>query len=161
MVQEQRPVVSSAPEPSSSVVSTPAAHAGDLRSNEARARDYVMRIYGLVEEGKTNEALLKLREHRVFIAQNVSPTVFNMLELTVAQSASSQGGAAQPVQGYSSREDQYIERIKGYIRQNKAEAAYAHFKQVRRHLKKYMDKPEFEALEDMVKNAHRYSHGRR
>ena len=135
-----------------------------MRDNQKKAQEQVMELYDLLDKKQASTALGKFKENRKFIAQYVDVQVFNTLEQSIAQAAME----AQPKAGTAvannaspqaekpaSREDEYIERINGFIRDNKVEAAYAEFKRVEGQLRHYMTGSDFKQLKGMVENAYK------
>jgi hypothetical protein len=135
-----------------------------LRDNQKKAQDQVMELYTLMEQNQAANALVKFKENRKFIAQYVDVQVYNALEQSVAQASIE----AQPKPGSAaanrvspkaekpaSREEEYIERINGFIRDNKVEAAYAELKRVEGPLRRYMKGDDFKQLKAMVENAYK------
>jgi hypothetical protein len=129
-----------------------------LKANQTIAQNNVVELYTMLESGKAAEAMKLFRERRAFISKHLSPQVFNVLELTLAQTIiDAQKGTAAAVSrpaSPTSPEDQIIKRIDGLMRQNKVEAAYREFTRDELTLKNSMSKKEFKLLRDMIIDAY-------
>jgi hypothetical protein len=129
-----------------------------LKVNQTIAQNNVVELYTMLESGHAPEAMKLFRERRVFISKHLSPQVFNVLELTLAQTIiDAQNGTAAAVSrpaSPTSPEEQIIKRIDGLMRQNKVEAAYREFTRDELTLKNSMSKKEFKLLRDMIIDAY-------
>ena len=131
-----------------------------LKASQEAAQQAVMELYTMVESGQGTNALVKFKTEREFIAKYVDPQAFNVLELTVVQSAIDQQApaaapTAQPSMKPIAPEQGYIDHINALTRDNRVEAAYAEFKRVEPRLNRFMTKKEFTLLKDMIENAYK------
>ena len=153
------------------VVTDKSAHAylQNLKDKQKDAQRKVMEIYDLIEQKRGKEALEKFKQDRAVIGQFVEAQVFTVLEQTVMQSviqeqpaaATGAGGSAassSAAKKINSPEQECYNRINGYLRDNKVDAAYREFKRGEKLLKASMTKSEFKQLKDMVENAHKLRH---
>jgi hypothetical protein len=136
-----------------------------LKVNQTIAQNNVVELYTMLESGKASEAMKLFRERRAFISKNISPQVFNVLELTLAQTIidtkkETSAAISRPASPLS-HEEQIIKRIDGFMRQNKVEAAYREFSKEELTLKKYLSKKEFKLLKDMIENAYELRTGKK
>jgi hypothetical protein len=138
-------------------------HLKKLKANQTAAQSKVVEMYTLIEHGQGPQAMRMFRDQREFISKYISPQVFNVLELTLAQtiidaqtgSAATAGRPTSPV----TPEEQIVKRIDGFMRQNKVEAAYREFSREEVTLKKSMSKKDFKLLKDMVVEAYKLRTG--
>lgn len=147
--------------PSPSASKTAQEYLAGIRANQKKAQSEVMELYDIVDRKAAAQALEKFKAERKFIGENVDAQVFNTLEQAIMQLAvesQSKGGAqaapapsAQP----ESKDQEEIDRINGYVRDNKINAAYSEFKRVERQLKHYMPATDFKQLKSMVENAYK------
>ncbi|MBN1127949.1 MAG: hypothetical protein JXA71_03125, partial [Chitinispirillaceae bacterium] len=97
-------------------------------------------------------------DRRAFISKYVSPRVFNVLELTLAQTIidaqKSTGAVSNRPAAAISPEQGMVDRLNALMRQNRVEAAYKEFKREEPSLKKYMGKNDFKQLKKMVEDAY-------
>jgi hypothetical protein len=132
-----------------------------LRDNQKKAQNMVMALYDLVDKKRANEALEKFKQDRGFIAQNVDAQVFNVLEQTIFQSvmlSQSKGvseTSPEKSQAAVPPEQEIIDKINSFMRDNKIEAAYGELKRTEKTLKRYMTGEEFRQLKNMVENAYK------
>ncbi len=140
-----------------------------MKDNQKAAQDKVMELYDLVENKRGPEALERFKQNRSFIAPNVDPQVFTMLEQTIMlcviesqphDSLKSAGNTKEinddnrPI----APEQEHLDRINGFLRDNKVDAAYAEFKRAEKQLKKFMVKNEFKQLKKMLERAYATRH---
>jgi outer membrane biosynthesis protein TonB len=134
-----------------------------LKANQVTAQKNVVELYDMIESGQGPEAMKMFRDRRPFISKYISPQVFNVLELTLAQTIiDAQKGTSAALSrpaSPSSPEEQIIKRIDGFMRQNKVEAAYREFSREEQTLKKYMPKKDFKLLKNMVEDAYKLRTG--
>ncbi len=137
-----------------------------LRDNQKKAQDLVMALYDMMDRKQTIEAIDKFKQERKFIAQFVDIQVFNTLEQAILQvavetqpkpgsRAASAEDTAQNPNKAQSKEQEAIDRINGFIQDNKVEAAYAEFRRVEKSLKHYMPANDFKQMKSMVENAYK------
>ena len=140
------------------------AYLQSLNDNRKKAQDQLMELYDLVDKNKSRVALEKFKQNRKFIAQYVDAQVFNVLEQTVVQGAiqeQSQSGADTQPQSSSVRakpivpEQESIDIINSYMRDNRIEAAYVEFKKSEKMLKKFMTSEDFKQLKNMVESSYK------
>ena len=145
------------------------AYLQNLKDKQKDAQRKVMEIYDLIEQKRGKEALEKFKRERAFIGQFVEAQVFTVLEQTVMQSviqeqpaaATGAGGSAassSAAKKTNSPEQECYNRINGYLRDNKVDAAYREFKRGEKLLKASMTKSDFKQLKNMVENAHKLRH---
>jgi hypothetical protein len=137
-----------------------------FKANQAVAQKNVVELYEMIENGQGPEAMRKFRDQRAFISKHVSPQVFNVLELTLAQTvidAQKKGETTAHVRttAHSSPEEQTIKRLDGLMRQNKVEAAYREFTRDEPMLKSYLSKKEFKLLKNMIEDAYELRTGKK
>jgi hypothetical protein len=138
-------------------------------SEKKSAQQVTMRIYELIDAGKTREAVTEFRARRAYIAEYVSNEVFTVLEEMVVQaamekpaaSASAGVPAARPpaARKPKSEEEAAVIKINGYIKQQKFAYAVKLFDDMEPRLKKSMPRKEFKKLRDMVDNVRQYVPG--
>ena len=139
-----------------------------LKKYQQSAQEKVMELYNLLEKNKGREALKNFKKNRGFIAQYVDAQVFTILEQTIMQSVielnslnSLKRVGAENGRSVSAShvkipvEQQHLNRINGFLRDNKVEAAYAEFKRREKQLKKIMTKSEFKQFKKMIENAYK------
>jgi hypothetical protein len=143
-----------------------------LKAHRREAQQKVMELYDLLEVNQSKEALGQFKKDRLFIAENVDPQVFTMLEQTImhtmmkSQPPSGEGRSASlrdsETSSYSeeapSPEQERLTRINGFLRDNKVEAAFSEFKRSEKQLKKAMEKNEFKLFKRMIENAYKTRH---
>ncbi len=141
-----------------------------LKTYQRDAQEKVLELYGLLETHQSAEALEKFKQNRGFIARHVDARVFTLLEQTIMQivleakssdSLKNAGIASEGVrrgEGQITVEQERLNKINGFIRDNKVEAAYAEFKRSEKQLKRYMDKNEFKQFKKMVENSYKTRH---
>jgi hypothetical protein len=135
-----------------------------LRDNQQKAQDQIMGIYTLAEQNRGAEALEKFKQSRQFVAKYVDAQVFNTLEQYIAQVAMeiqvkpgalvAQRSSQVPTKPHS-REEELIDRINGFVRENKIEVAYAEFHRSERLIKSVMTNNEFKQMKSMIENAYK------
>jgi hypothetical protein len=133
-----------------------------LKVNQLAAQNKVVEMYNLIENGQGRQAMQMFRNQREFISKYLSPQVFNVLELTLAQTiidAQNEAAAASRPTSPSTPEEQITKKIDGLLRQNKVEAAYKEFSREESTLKKSMPKIDFKLLKDMVEEAYKLRTG--
>ncbi len=140
------------------------AYLQSLNDNRKKAQEQLMELYDLMDKNQSHEALEKFKQNRKFIAQFVDAQVFNVLEQSVVQSAiaeQSQASAPAEPQAQPARakprlpEQESIDIINSYIRDNKIEAAYGEFKKTEKMLKKFMTSEDFKQLKNMVESSYK------
>jgi hypothetical protein len=131
----------------------------ELKDNRKKAQDDVMALYDLIDKKRIREALDKFKQDRAFIAQFVDAQVFNVLEQTIAQSAIAaqpQAAIAAPAKpAAASPEQESIDKINSYMRDNNVVGAYGEFKKTESALRHYMTHEEFKQLKNMVENSYK------
>jgi hypothetical protein len=129
-----------------------------LKANQVIAQNNVVELYNMLENGQGPAAMKLFRDQRPFISKYISPQVFNVLELTLAQSMidAQKGGAvvAVRVSAPQTPEQTTIDRLDALMRQNKVEAAYREFTREEQSLKLYMSKKEFKLLKNMIEESY-------
>jgi hypothetical protein len=130
-----------------------------FKADQAIAQNDVVHLYDMIENGQGAAAMSMFRDQRAFIGKHVSPQVFNVLELTLAQTVidaqNKSGAAAQNHASASSTpENRTVDRLDALMRQNKVEAAYREFTREELTLKNSMSKKEFKLLKDMIEDAY-------
>lgn len=132
-----------------------------ISNNEQQAQDYIVRIYSLLEQNP-QAATEDFKRYRDFIAQYVGSEVFLVLEQSVMQSIvdqenmQTQDSDSPNNSDTRSESEKLISRIESYINQNKIETANAEFNRLKKKLKVYLTKNEYNNLEQKVKNAYKY-----
>jgi hypothetical protein len=140
-----------------------------LKNQQRDAQEKVMELYGLLEKKQGQEALERFKQNRIFIAQYVDAQVFTILEQTIVQTVSelqtqNASNAIQASQSHSalspapSPEQEYLNRINGFLRDNDVDAAYSELKRSEKQLKKIMTKDEFKQFKKMIENAYKTRH---
>jgi hypothetical protein len=163
--QEEKYVAAQQPTP-------PRKNAGEFNNKQQDAQEKVMEIYSLMESNHGREALEKFKESRQFIAQYVDVQVFNILERNLIQNVME----AQPIDSpktkgnlvsdaslssrgnTSSPQQERLDRIDGFLRDNKIDAAYSEFKRNENQLKNFMPKNEFKQYKRMIEDAYKTRH---
>jgi hypothetical protein len=129
-----------------------------LKANQQTAQNNVVELYTMLENGQGPEAMQKFRDRRAFISKYISPRVFNVLELTLAQTiidakkstgavSAQKSAPTSPIQGT-------IDRLDALMRQNRVEAAYKEFKRDELSIKNYLPKNEFKQFKKMIEDAY-------
>ena len=147
---------------------TAQAYLQSLQDNRKDAQKKVMAIYDLVEQKQGKAALETFKQNRAYIGKYVEAQVFTILEQTVLQSvmevspvaaaaADSQAPAASSPKKITAEQECY-NKINGYLRDNKVDAAYSEFKRGEKQLRNVMTKAEFKQLKKMVENAYKTRH---
>lgn len=160
-VQKQPQVPEAQPQQTAPISMEAKSYLKGLRDNQKKAQEDVMALYDLVEKKRNKEALEKFKQDRNFIAQFVDAQVFNVLEQTIAQAAiSSQPETAviasppkPPVAVLPEQES--IDKINSFMRDNNIEAAYAELKRTERSLRHFMARKDFKELKDMVERSYK------
>jgi hypothetical protein len=144
----------------------------NLKANQQTAQDMVMGIYDLLEKKQDSQALDQFKRNRDVIARHVDAQVFTLLERNVMQSVM-ESRTADPAQSSEPEKSgkrqntinpeipsaqEHLNRIEGFFRDNKVEAAYAEFKRCEKELKKLMAKSEFKQYKKMIENAYETRH---
>jgi hypothetical protein len=133
-----------------------------LRDNQKKAQGQVMDLYDMIDKKQARQALEKFKQDRSFIAQYVDAQVFNVLEQTIAQSVML--APAQSAMEPSGQKDQpkamlpeqeIIDKINSFMRDNKIEAAYGELKRTEKSLRRFMTREDFRQLKEMVENAYK------
>jgi hypothetical protein len=121
-----------------------------------------MDLYDMIDKKQAKQALEKFKQDRSFIAQYVDAQVFNVLEQTIAQSVMQ--APAQSAMEPSGQKDQpkamlpeqeIIDKINSFMRDNKIEAAYSELKRTEKSLRRFMTREDFRQLKNMVENAYK------
>ncbi len=140
---------------------------------EAKAQQYVVEIYGLLEQNRIEDAYRGFQRTRDEISKHASPEVYSTLEMTVMEAyieAKKQKEIAQATPTGAPQYDTYMPkassgetnarrqaaRIEGLLRRNNVQAAYDTFKRVRNDLRKNLDRTEYKQLEEKIENAYKY-----
>lgn len=160
-VEKQPQVPEAQPEQTAPISMEAKSYLKGLRDNQKKAQEDVMALYDLVEKKRNKEALEKFKQDRNFIAQFVDAQVFNVLEQTIAQAAIS----SQPETAVSASpskppvavlpEQESIDKINSFMRDNNIEAAYAELKRTERSLRHFMARKDFNQLKDMVERSYK------
>jgi hypothetical protein len=138
-----------------------------LKNHQREAQEKVMELYGFIENNQSREALDLFKLNRDFIAQYVDAQVFTILEQNIMQTvidsqSKDSGNNLQAGEkrsdidnGELSSEKEHFNRINGFLRDNKIEAAYVEFNRSEKQLKKVMEKSEFKQFKKMIENAYK------
>ncbi|MBN2038371.1 MAG: hypothetical protein JW768_16645 [Chitinispirillaceae bacterium] len=129
-----------------------------LKENQKSAQRTVVVLYEMIEKGEGQKAMAMFRGKRAFLGKHISPQVFNVLELTLAQTIidakKGKSGLSRMPSSPASPEQTSIDRIEALMRQNRVEAAYREFTRSEESLKNYMKKKDFKLFKDMIESAY-------
>ncbi|MDR0306710.1 MAG: hypothetical protein LBI42_07720 [Chitinispirillales bacterium] len=134
--------------------------ADSIRAVHEKVQKISLDIYTLLEQNRFREASQLLAREKLFLSSVMAPSAFEMLELTVTQSAASAQQSARPAQTARTnsgkvdknrqRADEISKRIYTLIENNKIKEAYNGFEKNKKPLKKHMDRDAFKMLEITV-----------